>query len=1330
MKKITMGLALVFWCGVILAQDVQEQPCAENQKTYNDGGFNNGDFSYVHSLELANTIHPDPGSAVNTEELVFPIDQPFYADYLSEGAGASHSFGFFFLDVDTNKDGKPDFSQCNPQDDLDGDGLVNEDDDDDDNDGILDTADNAAAAGVTHSTASYVFRFGEQAAAAGFHPGDYWQFVPSNKITHSSGILIFEHPGAYLYQDEDADDIPDILQYNVGANKIPPYCVDKGYTGYHRDLGNFPGFLGKWHYSGTPGGTAGDQLHWLGSTIFALADDDGGAAPYGDFSTYSPYYPGVTDIYGSADANVDYDIYGTTDPGSGLIPDEAIGVDDRGVNLWQYRWFQGTVAGGREFCFFLTVFYGSGGSHVNTYYSKSGFNLDNPPGTPGRNVATTGDDYGGSGLANWFPVYRNQADHDYLVQQVFGVPNWTDIATWESNPVALDPDNQEWVDQWENITPDRKVIQYRGLSDWFHESTVNANEVINGRYDIDMALEGDSSIIRAINGNMAHLMVGAPREDEEAWLLGWEDLFGGGDTDYEDVVFYVKRETAGALESQNVASDLDRFADVSLSLVEFTFVDNFLPEFWGTEGTYINYFYRLSTVDDWIPLLGGEHLADPDLFTTTVENGLVTRTVSIPLSDVGKRQVYWKAELKTADVDTIVPEIHEADVRYEALVHGLFFNSAVIPSSNVVYYGAHETPSIDWSEKNKNRGHVYCLKTFDHGDPGTATEFPEDYVPLERTTEQPPYPWIWDAGVTMNTQGNRVIYTFLKDNPTAEFSDNLSRYDFSTTTLALPVQQALNLSDAIVNGIMRDNFHNPASPVLELDQASVWLANWVHGYKGAITDGEITIPGEDREWRLGGINRASVAVVRKAGTPQWLSGSAIPITDKRSYSEFIKQTENNDLPTRVLVGSEAGMLHMLDAGNWIGKKCNPLDEWADGCYLGDAFGTGAEVWAVIPANLLDDIKYNYTGANSVSAKIDTTPVVSVVKYGSQWKRIVVVAQGENGGTENGHVGNRIWAMDITDVDNPIPLWTFTHSSMDSIIHPITLAWADFNGVPTWIVAFPSGSIPHPDNRARMIIREAYTGAPLLSSAVGSLGESLTGAPALVDRNQDGYVDLAIAATSEGKIIAQFLDDTARVLTKTVPNARFFLTPNVAATGDEKVVIVAVSGDNPLVDDDEIPDQPNQVYTFALNTEPAAAVVWETYSTLELPLGHKAFSRPKLVGNALVMGTTTGETFSLCDPDPNDPGNLYLINDVFDLVNTDFDPDTGNSEVVEQFGSIKAPIMVIDGVIHAHRSGTGGTLGYSPDSEAKNLVRASKLEELAIGNIFGVIGWREAFFDEF
>lgn len=1343
-----------------LAQD-EPETCTQETKSYNNEGFDPSDFLSVDQGVVVDTsIRLDTDRELDLENLLLGLDQPLIIDFIEEGAGASHLFGFFFWDIDTDKDGLPDFYETGPDDDLDGDGILNKDDDDDDNDGIPDTADKQPA-GIT-SMPAWFYKFGTVAAANGLHPDDYWQFVPNNLIELPGDPYngYFEMPGAYLYVDNNANQIPDALEYRVNDNFIPHYVVDKNFKGGHVTQGQKLGMLGVFPYAGTPGDSIDDKYHWTGATVFYIADDDGGTDQVSEYNNYSPYGNLYSDVFSSADGNPDYLLYGTSDPKDARIPnllkntngtpddptDDTHKTDARGQELYKYRWYRSNISGAREMVFFLVVFYPSGGSRINTYFSKSAFNIDLPPNAPGRNGATSGDAFGGwSSKSNWFPVYNNNSDHNDLAQAVFGL-NWNDIATTDLSgrqiptPLGIARGvTQAWLDKWENRTADRRIIQYRALRDWFSESPVNADDIIERRYGIDMSEENDSSVIRAINGRFAHLMVGAPAETKDAWLLGWEDLFQGGDKDYEDVAFYVKREAGGQIQSLNVAQALaDQFEDYSLSQVTFKFVDDFYDARWGTQGRYINYYYRLGSADAWIPLLGGLHERTPDLFqqdsggSTTIVDGLVVREVTIEIQDK-KQEVYWKAEIATDNVDIFKPKIFDAQVSYKTLVHDFFYFSAIIPNSNINYIANFETPDLSWLEKNRNRGHLYALKTFNHGNPPTtlsATVSPET-----APESQPLDPFQWDAGVTMkenlDSDVERTIYTAIRTGGNKTYSNSFDRAALTRFDVTTPITNALELSAVQRDGVWRDNFHEPDAPERDPESAALWLINWLHGYQNPLVDsGAVLDPGPKREWILGGINRSASVVIRPPGIPNWLTGADVPVSTKRSYLKFIDTPAQKNMSTRVIIGSEAGFAHCFDAGRWIGEKEDDADQWADGHYISNDFGTGREIWGFIPEHLLEDLKYNYNNGNPVHAKIESTATTRIIQAGTDdWRRIIVFSQGYQGGSHSygdGSVrtGNVVWALDITNPDDPKPLWQYANKNMQDIVNPVSIGWAEIGGTPRWVVAFSTGATPISGSRSGFHVVDALTG-DRIAEASKTFGDSddvvMQGAPAMLDVDNNGYIDHLVGANSDGQIFVFDLKSLDGLKTRRVSGSRFFTTPNVRLTADGKIVIVATASDDPFTydhDDYGREDFVNNIDVFEF--DPADNSFSNT-CTVSLPEKHKAFARPILVGSRLVVGTTTGDTPNICDFDPDDPGGLYLYDLESCVVEDSF----------QNYGSVIAPLRFYGDQILVHRNtskNSDPTGGGSPFQKRGKAPKPPQPEPTVVAEIFGILGAQDNILD--
>lgn len=499
-----------------------------------------------------------------------PTFEPIRAEFISETAGASHMLGYFFLDIDTNGDGIPNFAQCGPDDDLDGDGIANQYDDDDDNDGILDVDDHtgyyqasgAAAGEAPNPMPASVFAYGELAAQSGHHPNDYWQFVP-NGFTEQKGYPyqdnqgnsypgIFRHAGAYLYVDRNANAVPDFMEVRHPSNTaVPAFALDRGFT--TEDIVSqttVPGVLGAWD----------GQV--VGETLFYLMDDDGGTTSHSSYSDFNPYRGDtslgtISDFVSNTDGNLDYPIYTTMDANSPAVPTALKEADPRGVPRFWYSRIGAPAANTREVVMFLTVFYPSFGNTVNTYYSKTAFNEALRYPNQSTNNATTGDAFGGGSCnrLNWFPAYRNTSDHNRVAACAFGNnATWSDIATIPApyeRPLAHDPVNQDWVDQWQNWHQATRVYNYFNLGDWLRNTNVDAAQLVFERYGVDLAADAWSQVVRAVDDRAPHFVtwdVEGLRDNQifRGTLIGIEDLNGNStDRDLEDVVFMLNRPLAG-----------------------------------------------------------------------------------------------------------------------------------------------------------------------------------------------------------------------------------------------------------------------------------------------------------------------------------------------------------------------------------------------------------------------------------------------------------------------------------------------------------------------------------------------------------------------------------------------------------------------------------------------------------------------------------------------------------------------------------------------------------------------------------------------------------------
>jgi len=362
----------------------------------------------------------------------------------------------------------------------------------------------------------------------------------------------------------------------------------------------------------------------------------------------------------------------------------------------------------------------------------------------------------------------------------------------------------------------------------------------------------------------------------------------------------------------------------------------------------------------------------------------------------------------------------------------------------------------------------------------------------------------------------------------------------------------------------------------------------------------------------------------------------------------------------------------------------------------------------------------------VIAKTDATGIASVILDGNDWRRVAVFSQGYKGGTQivNGKVrtGNVIWALDITDPLDPVPLWQRADEGSQDLINPPAMGWVDLSGNKKWLVGYSSGGSPVASTLPAVYLVNAATGALEKKIEIGTESGRgvavMMGTPAFMDSDTDGYIDYVFGGTSEGILFA-YNTVTDTLITQTVANASFYLTPNIDFGGDtDTIAVVATSGDSPLIYDE--PDSiQNIIYVYHFAIEDAT---FSLSGSIELKPGHKIFSRPKIIGSQLLVGTTTGDTYNFCDFDPSDPGDLIL----YDLDNL------GTDDVIEfeisQFGSILAPIIVSDGRVFAHRNTSDlndpGNEHTVTGVHSSQTIQAEEKPEVTVGEVFGIAGWQD------
>ena len=879
---------------------------------------------------------------------------------------------------------------------------------------------------------------------------------------------------------------------------------------------------------------------------------------------------------------------------------------------------------------------------------------------------------------------------------------------------------------------------------WLAKPAIDRMDSIFG-----VQLSGEYELPITSGAKYSHVIVGAPPDAPNKWILGWEDLTGGGDADHNDMVFQIERRTGGiaSLESDNAIVPADD--DAYFTSVTMTVYDN-MPCSGATE---INYWLTIDDGDTWIEITDWDEIYEIDSENNNTKGEDITdtwipgtpqytkRKIRVDFSEKGLagRALRWKAEM-FSDLETCTPEILDVELDGTVATNGYFSRAEPVIQTNVVYSGAYETPALSWTEKSL-RGHLVASQRYDPADTSQT-----DVVDL------------WDAGEELTAQGPgaRTLYypTITVHEVTEEvlWTGDGTKTEFSGTLLYSPVSAlTVNISDqtedftdkhtAVLSGSLGGSgtinrftgevsvtFNSPpgaAVPIkasysyyvaqtvltaftpanitnsmLGLDGTYVvgqgytydfngdgsyteddgdWLANWVRGYK----DGSAT----SKEWLLGPVDHSVPAVQVPPGKAWWYYGSAVTEEEKDGLDTFID--DNEERRTVVYVGSRDGMLHAFDGGKFRWGD-NPKtdeeenrgyflweDEDGDGVFAPN-YGTGKELWAFIPANLIPRLKNNKLGEDD-QAYVDASPTIADVKINDAWATVLLSAQGNGGDT--------VSCLDVTNPDAPKFMWEFADPDLyrsRSSAAVSQIGRIQVGGKTMWVAFFVSGKTNDPDLYPSIylvnienghLIKRIYLDHDPDATGRGKGGVA-SGQPAIVDSDNNGYIDRVYVGSDKGYLYkvtipddpdeyhygftncvinTDFIDDNNNTVTASYRYQPVYASPAVTvqtyydAQGELQydVSIFFGTGDSPYYDEDI--DTGNTKYNFYAYTDTAAKGVCSTDTVsldwfLELDEGHRVYASAFSSAGNIYFGTSTAETEDPCESQEvgDNSGKVYVV----------------------------------------------------------------------------------------
>src|SRR5262249_23111265 len=145
-------------------------------------------------------------------------------------------------------------------------------------------------------------------------------------------------------------------------------------------------------------------------------------------------------------------------------------------------------------------------------------------------------------------------------------------------------------------------------------------------------------------GTVPHYFIGAPSNDKNRWIIGFEDLLGytnsscssctQSDFSLEDVVLLIERANGGQVISQNVSSDIPagQLANTVISRIRARYTVTLPSACSGDASAGVQLYYSVATPASWraipmAPLSPAPSVNTGDIIVDVLANGDVGNTL-------------------------------------------------------------------------------------------------------------------------------------------------------------------------------------------------------------------------------------------------------------------------------------------------------------------------------------------------------------------------------------------------------------------------------------------------------------------------------------------------------------------------------------------------------------------------------------------------------------------------------------------------------------------------------------------------------------------------------
>ena len=263
--------------------------------------------------------------------------------------------------------------------------------------------------------------------------------------------------------------------------------------------------------------------------------------------------------------------------------------------------------------------------------------------------------------------------------------------------------------------------------------------------------------------------------------------------------------------------------------------------------------------------------------------------------------------------------------------------------------------------------------------------------------------------------------------------------------------------------------------IADTDLDAKTIINYIH-HPGF--DGGKYVGTRDENWPMADVYNSGPILVTPPRQANCLDSNDDGILDAGSwpsmdgYCVFAENHKTRD--GMIYLGTNGGMIEAITSGE-----------------SGAALAGGREKWGYIPSFVLPKLQeikegHRFTMDLTVMAsEVDTSDGLD----GTGWKTMLVAGQRKG--------GNHYVALDVTDPDDPQPMWEFSDPNLGKTWSRPEVARIEIGGVKQSVLIFGGGYSPDADTGNRIFIVKAADGTLLREITVGSSANNIPGRITLI-----------------------------------------------------------------------------------------------------------------------------------------------------------------------------------------------------------------------------------------